>query len=69
MRIGRLAIGYDLGRKGGGDCRLRLRALMWFVGSIITSKQRKKQRFNKLVERKNEQIRNLPRCCEQKNAL
>ena len=27
-RIGGLAIGYDLGRKGGGDCRLRLRTLM-----------------------------------------
>ena len=25
----------DLGRKAGGDCRLRLRALMWFAGSII----------------------------------
>ena len=52
VRIGGLAIGYDLGRKGG-VCRLRLRALMWFVGSIITSKQRKKQRFNQLVKRKN----------------
>ena len=53
--------------------RLRLHVLMWFEGSKITSKQSNtnKQRFSQLVKtwRKNEQIKNLLRCCEQKNAL